>query len=84
MNIPSIVVPQFSFLYTSKRLPLSFCSANRPFCHVNHLIFGSDAEGDGKYIVFFTAHPGIFLPLVHLSFNPAVMQAYSHMFTVCN
>jgi len=84
MNIPSIVVPPFYSFYTSKRLPASFCSANWPFCHVNHLIFVSDAEGDGKDIIFFTAYPGIFLPLVHLSLDPAVMQAYSHMFTVCN
>jgi hypothetical protein len=74
----------YFFFYTSKRLPSAFCSAIRSFCHVNQLIFGSDAEGDGKDIIFFAACSGLFLPLVHLSVYPAVMQAHSNLFTVCH
>jgi hypothetical protein len=48
------------------------------------LIFDAYDKNSGKNIVFYTAYPGLVLPLVHLSPDSAIMPPLSHLFSVCH
>jgi len=50
----------------------------------NPLIFGSDAEGCRKYIVFFTSPAGMDLPWSHFTVDSSLVPPCTYLLTVCN
>ncbi len=48
------------------------------------LIFGPDANENFKDIIFFTAYPGMVLPVVYFSVDSSLMPPRSYLFSVCH
>ena len=46
------------------------------------LIFDACDKNSSKNIVFYTAHAGMVLPLVHFSPDSAIMPSLSNLFTI--
>lgn len=48
------------------------------------LIFGGDVKERSKDIIFFASHPGLVLPVVHITMDTPLMPSRANLFAVCD